>query len=92
MIKTALFVSCVAAAACAVEIKLETCASALSDIMTATSADVGTAMKEKTKAATTTTSADAGLGTGRRTLNMPKLPRLGERTERTDKQWKKMQD
>ena len=39
MIKTKFFVSCVAAAVSAVEVKLETCASALTDIMTTMKVD-----------------------------------------------------
>ena len=39
MIKTTFFVSCVAAAANAVEVKLETCASALTEIMSTMTVD-----------------------------------------------------
>ena len=83
MIKTTLFVSCVAAAASAVEIKLETCASALSQIMTTTSAEGSGAGGAKKKAATAS-SADAGPTEGEKEAAEERLHEMTEEMMNAD--------
>ena len=73
MIKTKFFVSCVAAAASAIEVKLESCASALTDIMTTMKVDTNYA-----EGMVVTTRAKNSA------KNMKELAKVGENEKFTD--------